>query len=176
MATKRTQEPWMAADEFGRGMPDFTVNLLVHGRGAVGRVLSRCIRRGGASFGCGFCGAASWPAGVHGARRSHLRSASRGMRELVGGEQARAGSGAAAFSRGSGCSVERARGGARRENTAGFAGQATWMARRHCRRSGWICVGRRYSEISLQADVVLFLANIPGHPGRAELCQRNADK
>src|SRR5208282_1423171 len=25
----RTEEPWMAADEYGRGMPDFTVNLLV---------------------------------------------------------------------------------------------------------------------------------------------------
>jgi len=29
MATKRTQEPWMPADDYGRGMPDFTVNLLV---------------------------------------------------------------------------------------------------------------------------------------------------
>ncbi len=29
MAMKRTQEPWMAADEFGRGLPEFTVNLLV---------------------------------------------------------------------------------------------------------------------------------------------------
>ena len=29
MATKRTQEPWMPADDYGRGLPDFTVNLLV---------------------------------------------------------------------------------------------------------------------------------------------------
>ncbi|MGA8072854.1 MAG: VOC family protein [Candidatus Acidiferrales bacterium] len=29
MATKRTQEPWMQADDYGRGLPDFTVNLLV---------------------------------------------------------------------------------------------------------------------------------------------------
>ena len=29
MATKRTQEPWLPADDYGRGLPDFTVNLLV---------------------------------------------------------------------------------------------------------------------------------------------------
>jgi len=29
MAKKRTGEPWMAADEYGRSLPAFTVNLLV---------------------------------------------------------------------------------------------------------------------------------------------------
>lgn len=29
MAMKRTNEPWMTADDYGRGLPDFTVNLLV---------------------------------------------------------------------------------------------------------------------------------------------------
>lgn len=29
MATKRTGEPWMTADDFGRSLPHFTVNLLV---------------------------------------------------------------------------------------------------------------------------------------------------
>ncbi len=29
MTKKRTAEPWMAADDYGRGMPRFTVNLLV---------------------------------------------------------------------------------------------------------------------------------------------------
>ena len=29
MATKRTQEPWKAADEYGRGLPKFSVNLIV---------------------------------------------------------------------------------------------------------------------------------------------------
>ncbi len=29
MSTKRTQEPWMPADEYGRRLPKFSVNLLV---------------------------------------------------------------------------------------------------------------------------------------------------
>jgi catechol 2,3-dioxygenase-like lactoylglutathione lyase family enzyme len=29
MATKRSGEPWMSADDYGRAMPSFTVNLLV---------------------------------------------------------------------------------------------------------------------------------------------------
>lgn len=29
VATKRTGEAWMSADDYGRGMPEFTVNLLV---------------------------------------------------------------------------------------------------------------------------------------------------
>jgi uncharacterized glyoxalase superfamily protein PhnB len=29
MTTKRTSEPWMPADDYGRGLPRFTVNLLV---------------------------------------------------------------------------------------------------------------------------------------------------
>jgi len=29
MATKRTNEPWMPADDYGRSLPPFTVNLLV---------------------------------------------------------------------------------------------------------------------------------------------------
>ena len=29
MTTKRTGEPWMSADSYGRGLPKFTVNLIV---------------------------------------------------------------------------------------------------------------------------------------------------
>ena len=159
MTMKRTGDAWMPADEYGRGLPKFSVNLLVRDLAKslpfYEGVLGATIRYGDSDFAAMSLNGVEFMLHADHTYDHHPLFCATATRR-----EARRRSGIASDGHRSG-RVAKTRGGRRSDYSAAGGGFSAWMARRDCGRSGRIYVGGGCAAEKVNGDNSIAIRSSP---------------